>query len=206
MEKELYKKPGDLIRSEEWNRIIDELEDLRSYIRNMTSGSTLASLQSPTGQSIPLAGEVPDEFNFGIDVMGLLHRQYVLREGITGEICRFGIHDFASVIHYWACASKGTKNSLKITLEYVDNTVYTTDELAIHEGQKLRPRGEGNPYLEYILSPNQRVIYKYVVENPEPGKEIRYLIFESPSPGVRIGDVIHYLTLVKPLEKREKGT
>ncbi len=196
-----YKKPGDLIKSDEWNKILDELAELRKYIENMTRSVTLTSLSSPTGVAYSLSREVPDDFNYDRDVIGLITKQYYVRENETGEICTFGIHDFADIIFYWSGAAKGDTPALKITLEYVDGTTFVSEKLFIHEWSKLRPKGNKNPYVEYLQSPNQRLWYRYPLENPSPEKEIRYVTFENVSSesGVRIGNVLHYVTRIKPL-------
>jgi hypothetical protein len=196
-----YKKPGDLIKSDEWNKILDEMVELKKYIENMTRSVTLTSLSSPTGVSYSLSRDVPDDFNYDRDVIGLITRQYYVREKETGEICTFGINDFADIIYYWSGAAKGDTQALKVILEYVDGTTFVSEKLFIHEWSKLRPKGNKNPYVEYLQSPNQRLWYRYPLENPSPEKEIRYITFENVSSetAVRIGNVLHYVTRIKPL-------
>jgi hypothetical protein len=196
-----YKKPGDLIRSEEWNKIIDELAALRKYIDNMTRSVTLTQLLSPIGKSYSLSANVEDEFNYGIDIMGLITKQYYLDKNSVGNICKFGLNDYADVISYWSGAAGGDREALDILIEYVDGTVYNARGLFIHEWSNLRPRGSKNPYVEYLQSPNQRLWYRYVLVNPNPDKEIRYITFADASKdsAVRIANVLHYTTRVKPL-------
>jgi len=196
-----YKKPGDLIRSDEWNKILDELIDLRKYIENMTRSITLTSLESPIGTSRNLSTDVPDDFNYGTDVMGLITKQYYLGEKEKGDICQFGVHDFADFIYYWSGAANGDRDALQITLEYVDGTTFTSEKLFIHEWSTLRPKGKKNPYVEYLQSPNQRLWYKYGLENPNPEKGIRYITFGDVSmeSAVRIANVIQYVTKVRQL-------
>src|SRR5574341_2080361 len=95
-----YKKPGDMIKSDEWNKILDELIELRKYIDNMARNVTLTALASPVGNSRNLSTDVSDDFNYGTDVMGLITKQYYVGGKETGEICRFGINDFADMIYY----------------------------------------------------------------------------------------------------------
>lgn len=201
----LYKKPGDLIRSEEWNEIISELISLRKYIENMTRSVTLTSLISPFGESKNLSTGVPDEFNYGTDVMGLINKQYFVGEIDTGHICKFGIHDFADIIYYWSGAAHGDYEALKITLEYVDGTMFNSEHLFIHEWSNLRPKGDNNPYVEYLHSPNQRLWYKYELINPSPEKGIRYITFEDVSgeSAPRIANILQYVTRLKPLSVEE---
>jgi len=195
----IYKKPGDLIRSDEWNKIMDELVYLKKYIESMSRSVTLTSLLSPTGISRNLSTDVPEDFNYGIDVMGLITKQYT--GGEKSEICRFGINDYADIIYYWSGAAKGDRELLQIILEYVDGTTFTLENLFIHEWSKLRPKGNKNPYVEYLQSPNQHLWYRYGFENPSPEKEIRHVTFEdiSAEKVVRIANIVHYSTRVKPL-------
>jgi hypothetical protein len=196
-----YKKPGDLIRSEEWNTLQDELVVLRKYIENMTRSITLTALESPTGKSRNLKTDVPEEFNYGTDVLGLITSQYVSGEKEIAEICKFGIIDYADVIYYWSGAIKGDQHALEITLEFFDGTIFTSENLFIHEWSKLRPKGNQNPWVEYLYSPNQRLWYKYGLKNPSPEKSIRFITFRDTSPesGVRIANVLQYTTRVAPL-------
>jgi len=195
----VYKKPADIIRSEEWNKILDELVDLRKTIRNMTRCVTLTLLESPLGLSGKLKSDVPEEFNYGLDVIGLLTRQYYHSEKGTG-ICRFGVDDHAEIIYYWSGAFPDGAETLRISLEYIDGATFTSDNLFIHGLTQLKPKGTKNPYTEYLISPNQRIWYKYGVVNPEPEKIIRYITFEdlSPKSTIRIGNVIQYITRVRP--------
>ncbi len=196
-----YKKPGDLIRSEEWNRIIDELASLRKYIDNMTRSVTLTQLSSPIGKSYNLSTNMEDEYNYGIDTMGLITKQYYTYKNTTGAICRFGLNDYADTVSYWSGAVGGDKEVLDITVEYVDGTAYNAKGVYIHEWSNLRPRGTKNPYVEYLQSPNQRLWYRYVLVNPHPDKEIRYITFAdvSKESAVRIANILHYTTRVKQL-------
>lgn len=199
--KPVYKKPGDLIKSDEWNKMLDELIDLRKFIENMCRSVTLTSLDSPVGTSCNLSTDAPDDLNYGMDVMGLITRQYYVGEAEMGEICSFGISDFADIIYYWSGATKCDIDTLQITLEYVDGTTFTSEKLFIHEWFELKPKGDKNPYMEYLQSPNQRLWYRYGLVNPNPEKEIRYIIFEdvSQDSGIRIANVIQYVTRVRSL-------
>jgi hypothetical protein len=196
-----YKKPGDLIRSEEWNRIIDELAGLRKYIDNMTRSVTLTQLSSPIGKSYNLSTNMEDEYNYGIDTMGLITKQYYTDKNTVGTICRFGLNDYADTVSYWSGAVGGDKEVLDITVEYVDGTAFNAKGVYIHEWSNLRPRGAKNPYVEYLQSPNQRLWYRYVLVNPYPDKEIRYITFADASKdsAVRIANILHYTTRVKQL-------
>lgn len=196
-----YKKPGDLIRSEEWNKILDELVSLRSYIDNMTRSATLMSLLSPIGKSYGLGKDTGDDFNYGTDVMGLITRQYYLGKSESGDICKFGIHDHADVLSYWSGAAYGDREALEVSVEYTDGNTFKTGTLFVHEWSNLRPKGNKNPFIEYLQSPNQHFWYRYSLVNPSPEKDIRYVTFRDMNPdcAVRIANVIHYTTRVKPL-------
>ena len=192
-----YKSPGDSIRSDEWNQILDELVYLKKYIESMSRSVTLTSLSSPSGISHNLRTD--DDFNYGMDVMGLITKQYNGDE--NGEICRFGINDCADIIYYWSGAAKGDRELLQIILEYVDGTTFTLENLFINEWSKLRPKGNKNPFVEYLQSPSQHLWYRYGFENPSPEKEIRHVTFKDIGAErvVRIANVLHYSTRVKPL-------
>jgi|SRR5271157_764510 len=199
-----YKKPGDLIRSEEWNKIMDELVELRRYIDNMTRSVTLTGLSSPVGSVYNLSSGTSEDFNYGIDVMGLITKQYYLGKMETGDICRFGVADYADMISFWSGAANGDKEALEVQVEYTDGSVYKTDSLFVHEWSNLRPRGTKNPYVEYLQSPNQCLWYRYVLANPNPDKEIRQITFRDASAesAVRIANVLHYVTRVRPIGKK----
>jgi hypothetical protein len=196
----VYKKPADLIRSEEWNKILDELVDLRKTIATTTHSVTLTSLESPFGLSAKLKSEMPEEFNYGMDVLGLITRQYFRADKGSG-ICRFGIHDYADILYYWAGASPNGAEALRMTLEYNDGTTFVTENQFIHQLSQLKPKGKKNPYTEYFTSPNQHIWYKYGLINPEPEKIIRHITFEDMTSAstIRIGNVIQYIARVRPL-------
>jgi hypothetical protein len=201
----VLKKPGDVIRSDEWNMMLEELVSLRKYIDNMARNITLTGLPSPIGNAYALSTGVPEDFNYGTDVMGLIDRQYYCGVGETGDICTFGLNDYADTISYWSGAA-GDKESLQITLEYIDGSTFTSDKLIIHEWTNLRPKGNKNPYVEYLQSPNQRLWYRYVLVNPGPDKAIRYITFKdvSKDSGVRIANVLHYAARVRQLPEAKK--
>lgn len=196
----VYKKPADLIRSEEWNKILDELVDLRKTIGTMTHAVALTGLESPFGLSATLRPDLSEDFNYGIDVMGLINRQYFRADKGAG-ICRFGIDDFVEVLFYWAGAFPAGDDALRVTLEYFDGTTFVSENLFIHELTQLRTKGKKNPYTQYLTTPNQHIWYKYGLVNPEPAKAVRYVTFEdmTQKSTVRIADVLQYITLIRPL-------
>lgn len=211
----IKRKPGELIRSEDWNKIQEdiradliELEEeirrLREYIDSLTETVVMTNLQSPTGTTYNLNEDVPGESgNYAASVVGHITKQWVLGRGKTGEICRLGVLNFFDVLYYWAGADNGDKKTLEITLEYVDGTTYTVRDLFIHECKELRIKGTDNPYVEYLLSPNERVWYKYELKNPNPDKEVRYVVFKDTNEecAPRIGNVLQFITKLKPLPK-----
>lgn len=196
----VYKKPADIIRSEEWNKILDELVDLRKTIGAMTHSVTLSQLESPFGLSARIRSETPDDFDYGMDVLGLISRQFFRHDKGSG-ICRFGIHDHAEVLYYWAGAFPTGADGLRMTLEYNDGTTFVTENLFIHQLSELKPKGKKNPYTEYFTSPNQHIWYKYGLINPEPEKIIRHVTFEDMTTGTtfRIGNVLQYIARIRPL-------
>ncbi|PKP60305.1 MAG: hypothetical protein CVT89_00035 [Candidatus Altiarchaeales archaeon HGW-Altiarchaeales-2] len=210
--KPIIRNPGDLIASDDWNKMqgdikddIEELdkkiEELKGYVKNMLYSVTLAELKSPIGSSYNLDENIPGENeNYGATVVGNITKQWCI--GKKKEVvCKFGIVDAVDILYYWAGANNGDKKTLKITIEYADGDVYSTDELFIHEFSELRIKGKDNPYVEYLLSPNENVWYKYMLKNPKPEKEVRYISFENTSQNCspRIGNVIQYLTRIKNL-------
>ena len=210
----IRKKPGELIRSEDWNKIqediksdLDRLEEairsLRAYIDSMAKSVTLINLDSPIGLSYRLDEDVPGEVgNYAISVMAYISKQWVLGMGRTGEICRFGILDFFDLLYYWSGSENGDKATLEITLEYVDGTMHTESDLFINEWMELRPRGADNPYAEYLLAPNERVWYKYALRNPNPDKEVRYVTFRDVNEecAPRIANVIQHVARIRPVQ------
>lgn len=200
----VIKKPGDVIRSDEWNKIAEELVALRKYVDNMARSATLTGLPSPIGTAYNLSSGVPEEFNYGTDVMGLIDKQYYLGKAETGDICKFGVNDYADTVSYWSGATGGDKDALEVMLEYIDGSAYTSDKLVIHDWTNLRPKGNKNPYLEYLQSPNQRLWYRYSLVNPNPDKAIRYIIFRDvgKDTALRVANVLHYTARVRPLPNK----
>ncbi len=211
---QLKKMPGDLISADDWNEIIEELESLRrAYTEGLENLReemstrayfvTLQSLESPINTPKPLDGD-ERAFSYGTDVLGLITGQFYLGKVEEGEICKFGIHDFADTLYYWAGAVENTSPPLRIILEYLDNTTYTTKELPIHDCLELRQKGDQNPYDEFLASPNGRVMYRYPIANPHPDKAIRYITFVdvSAEADLHIGNLLHYAARIRPLPGR----
>lgn len=214
--KPIARKPGEVIRSEEWNKIqedirgdLEKLEknlwELRTYVDNMSETVTLANLESPSGIPLPLDQPATGETNtYGTRVMGLISKQWLAHTGeVPAEICRFGITDFVDVFSFWAGAERGNAKAIDISIEYVDGSSTTIPGLYVHDCAKLSPKGRENPYVEYLLSPNERVWYKYEVKNPNAAKEIRHVTFIKTKPDAvpRIANVFHYRSKIKPLSK-----
>ena len=209
----IKKKPGELIRSEDWNKIQEdikadlialreEIDTLKNYVNSLTESFILVNLESPTGNAYNLNEEIPGETgNYATTVAGYITKQWVLGLGKTGEICRFGVLSSFDILYYWSGAVNGDKKALSITLQYMDGTTYTTQDLYIHECTDLRLKGEDNPYVEYYLTPNERVWYKYALINPNPTKTVGEILFrditEESAP--RIGNAIQFRTKVKPI-------
>lgn len=211
---ELKKMPGDLISADDWNEILKELEslrtafseglmDLREEMSERTYFVTLQSLESPINTPKPL--NVDDgSFSYGTDVLGLITGQFYLGNVEGGEICTFGIHDFADTLYYWAGAIENTVPPLRITLEYLDNTTFTSKDLPIHDWLELQQKGDENPYDEFLASPDGRFMYRYPFANPHPDKTIRSIKFEdvNTKADLHIGNILHYATRIRPLPGR----
>ena len=212
--KPVIRKPGEIIRSEDWNKIQQDIrsdlerveksvQDLKGYVDSMVETVSLVNVDSPTGRVYGLNETIPGETaNYGTRVMGLISRQWLtIPEDASGEICRYGITDVFDLFYFWAGAEKGNAKMLNIAIEYVDGSTSTVGGLYLHDCTKLAPKGKDNPYIEYLLSPNERVWYKYEVRNPNPEKEVRHVSFlrTKPDSTPRIANVLQYRSRIKPL-------
>jgi hypothetical protein len=159
---------------------------------NMTS-----HISKPFNLDVVVPGEAA---GYEASIVGLLTKQWVMPKGEVGEICRFGIVAFFDSLDYWAGAENGDKKALEIVFDYIDGTYSAVSKLFVHDRTKLRPKGSDNPYVEYILSPNEYVWYRYRVMNPNPEKEVLTIGFKNASEDCtpRIGDVIHYRAKIIP--------
>ncbi len=208
----IVKKPGDVIRSEDWNKMqetlksdLQELERnlkaLRDYVDSLQETTTLLNIASPVGTSYELNQVMPGESaSYEAPTVGLLTKQWLLEKGKTGEICRFGIVSYVDSIDYWAGAENGDKKALQVVLDYADGTQHAVGELFVHDRSKLRPKGASNPYVEYLLAPNEYVWYRYRIVNPNPQKEVLTITFRNTDPECtpRIGNVIHMKSRITP--------
>jgi hypothetical protein len=204
--KPIRKNPGDVIRSEDWNKMQEDirtdLDHIMDYVGKLGEIAIFTNIESPTGKSFALSALVPGEkASYESPVLGLITKQWVLPGGEVGEICRFGSMSSFEVLNYWSGAEGGDKKALSVTLEYSDGTSQVFNELFIHDRARLRPTGKDNPYVEYLLSPNEKVWYRYQLQNPNPDKEVRYISFKNVYQGCtpRIGNVLQYKFRVKPI-------
>jgi len=199
----LIKKPGDTIRSEDWNRLVTELIALREYVNNMSESVTLTGLVSRTGQSLALDTVNPPGSSYGARAVGLITTQWVTpMPANVGEICAFGITDHFETVQFWAGADNGDKNALDIVLEYVDGTMSKTgDNLFVNSRATLTEKAGNNRYSEYLRAPIG-YWYKYQIRNRAPDKEVRSIRFVNVNKEcvVRIGNVLHLRTRIKPFE------
>ncbi len=209
----IRKSPGELIRSEDWNKIqedvktdLESLEEeirvLRAYIDSMAKSVTLTNLDSPVGRSYRLDEDVPGVAgNYATSVLGYITRQWVLGMEETGEVCKFGVLDYFDVLYYWSGAERSGKGTLEIAFEYVDGTMHLEGDLLVHDWTQLQVKGDKNPYMEYLLSPNERVWYKYAIKNPNPDKEVRHVSFKDTDEGnaPRIANVIQHVARIRPV-------
>jgi|WetSurMetagenome_2_1015567.scaffolds.fasta_scaffold218192_2 hypothetical protein len=208
----ILKKPGELIRSEDWNKMqedihadFDELQHrldaLKDYVDNMEESATLLNMDSLVGKAYNLDESVPGEkISYDSAIVGLLTKQYLVAKGETGDICRFSVVSNLELLDYWSGAEKGDKKALEATFNYIDGTNAVVGELFVHDRSRLRPKGALNPYLEYLLSPNEYVWYRYRLINPNPEKEVLSVNFKNLLPDCtpRIGNVIHYRSKIVP--------
>jgi hypothetical protein len=208
----ILRKPGEVIKSEDWNRMqeditadLEELEHrlqvLKDYVDNMEESTTMMNMESLVGKSYSLEEVVPGETSsYEVLIVGLIKKQWLLPKGEVGDICRFSVAACMESLEYWSGAENGDKKTLEVTFNYIDGTSAVVSELFIHDRSKLRPKGAQNPYLEYLLSPNEHVWYRYRVVNPNPEKEVLTVNFKNTVEGCapRIGNVIHYRSKIIP--------
>jgi len=211
----IIRKPGEVIRSEDWNRMQEDiradlqelersLQALKDYVDNMEETITLLNVTSPVGTAYNLNEVVPGEMaSYEAPVVGHLTRQWLLERGGVGVICRFGLVTLLQSLDYWSGAESGDKKTLEVVFDYMDGTNAVISGLFIHDRARLRPKGSDNPYLEYLLSPNEHVWYRYRVANPNPGKEVLTVSFRNANPECtpRIGNVIHYRAKLIPVTR-----
>jgi hypothetical protein len=210
--KPIVKKPGEVIRSEDWNKmqedIMNDIKDLeqrlltlRDYVDSMEQTQTLINMISPAGTQYNLNEIVPGEkTSYDSAVIGPLTKQWLHEKGKAGVICTFGIAAKFETLDFWSGAENGDKKTLEIAFEYLDGTNSVISDLFIHERTKLRPKGTENPYLEYLLSPNENVWYRYHVANPSPNKEVLTMTFKNTNKDctTRVGNVLYYSSKIIP--------
>ena len=208
----IKRNPGEVIRSEDWNKMQEDirtdlkelerkLQALKDYIDSMQETTTLLNITSLVGISYNLDEVIPGETaSYETPIVGLLTKQWLLVKGKTGEICRFGVVTSLDSIDYWSGAENGDKKALEVVFDYMDGTNAVVTELFVHDRSRLRPKGAENPYLEYLLSPNEYVWYRYRIANPNPEKEVLTIIFRNINGECtpRIGNVLHYRAKITP--------
>jgi hypothetical protein len=210
----ILRKPGEVIRSEDWNRMQDEirvdfevleheLEVLKNYVDNMEQSLTLLNMDSVEGKSYKLDEVLSGETtSYEASIVGLLTRQWLLLRGGKGEICKFSVVAHLESIDYWSGAENGDKKTLELIFNYIDGTNSVVSGQFVHDRAKLRPKGTQTPYLEYLLAPNEFVWYRYRVVNPCPDKEVLSVSFKNilGECTPRIGNVIHYRCKITPIK------
>jgi hypothetical protein len=208
----ILKKPGELIRSEDWNKIQQDMQEdilelenklksLKEYVDNMEESATMLNMNSTVGKSYALDEVMPGEAaSYHDTLIGVISQQWLLQKGAKGDICKFSIVSRLESIDYWSGAENGNLKALEITFNYIDGTSAVISQLYVHDRTKLRPKGTENPYLEYLLSPNEYVWYRYHAVNPNPEKEVLTVNFKNLFEGCtpRIGNVIHYRSKIVP--------
>ncbi|MBS7610181.1 hypothetical protein KEJ19_06430, partial [Candidatus Bathyarchaeota archaeon] len=154
----ILRKPGELIRSEDWNKMqeairadLQELERklqiLKDYVDNMEETVTLLNVTSPVGKSYNLNEIIPGETtSYEAPIVGFITKQWLLERGGVGTICTFGLVTLLQSLDYWAGAENGDKKALEAVLEYMDGTSAVLGGLFVHDRTRLRPKGAENPY------------------------------------------------------------
>jgi len=208
----ILRKPGEIIKSEDWNKMQEDIRDdfdelkrkfdeLKEYIDNMEESTTMLNMNSLVGKSYNLDEVIKGETSsYDASVVGLLTKQWLIPKEEVGDICRYSIVANLNSLEFWSGAEKGDKKALEVVFNYMDGTSAVIGELFVHEKNELRPKGTENPYLEYLLSPNELVWYRYRVANPNPEKEVLTVSFKKIIRDCtpRIGNVIHYSSKIKP--------
>jgi hypothetical protein len=159
-------------------------------------------MDSPVGISYSLNEVISGETgSYDTRVLGYITRQWIIGKDRVGEICKFGVLDYFDFLYYWAGAEKSDNPCLSIKIEYVDGSIFTENDIVLNDWTKLEVKKEQNPYVEYLLAPNERVWYKYLIRNPNPNKEVRYISFddESLDNAPRIANVIQHIARIRPL-------
>jgi hypothetical protein len=211
----ILRKPGEVIKSEDWNRMQEDIRDdieelkrtidsLKDYIESMQESTTMLDMNSLVGKPYNLDMTIPGETQgYDASVVGLISKQWLIPKGEVGDICRFSVVATINSLEYWSGAENGDKKALQIVFNYMDGTSALIDELFIHDRTKLRPKGAENPYLEYLLTPNELVWYRYRIINPNPEKEVLTISFKKTIADCtpRIGNVIHYKSNIIPGKK-----
>jgi len=199
--KPLLKKPGDTIRSQDWNDLQEEVRMLRMYVNNLGERLTITGLDSTAGKGYNLNEVVPGENkSYGVKTMGLITKQWVLAVKGVGDIYYFGITDYFEVLYYWSGAENGDKNMLDISLEYIDGTTAKMgSDLYINDRTKLSPPKD-NKYLEFLYS-ESGIFYKYQAINPNPEKEVRLVKFKNLNQecNPRLGNVLNLRARLRPI-------
>jgi len=208
----ILRKPGEVIKSEDWNKMQEDIRDdieelklkldaLKDYIDNMEQSTTMLDMNSLVGKSYNLDEVIKDETaSYDASVVGLITKQWLIPKGEVGDICRYSVVAHLNSLEYWSGAENGDKKALQIVFNYMDGTSALISDLFVHDKNELRPKGTENPYLEYLLSPNELVWYRYRVINPNPEKEVLTVSFKKTIVDCtpRVGNVIHYSSKIRP--------
>jgi hypothetical protein len=208
-------QPGDTIRSEDWNYVqqglLDDLSrleadymELRKYVDNMSEIHTITQLESPEGKAYALDEKVPGESGtYETKVLGFISKQWLPSvRGAVADICRFTVTDMFDQLDYWAGAENGNTKALDIAVRYVDGSTEFIRGIFVHERKKLASKGVENPYVEFLLAPNQWVWYRYRLVNPRPDKEVLNVTFKNSNvkSTTRVADTIQLRTRIRQLK------
>jgi hypothetical protein len=210
----ILRKPGEVIKSEDWNKMQEDiladieelahkLDVLKEYVDNMEESATMLNMDSQIGKAYKLDEVITGEnSSYEAPILGLLTKQWLRTKGDIGDICRFSIVARLELLDYWSGAENGDQKALEATFNYIDGTSAVISDLFVHDRRKLRPKGTQNPYLEYLLTPNEYVWYRYQLVNPNPEKEVLSVTFKNTVVDCtpRIGNVIHYRSKIIPMK------
>jgi hypothetical protein len=199
----MIRRPGETILSDDWNKLVREIGNLKKYINSMTETTILTGLASGTGEGFALNDKRAPGHDFGTRAVGLISLQWLPQiTGDVAEICTFGITSSFETIEFWACADNGDKETLDVFFEYKnDSMIQAGEKLFINSRANLSMPNGNNKYSEYLSAPGG-YWYKYELRNKAPKDVVRLIKFVNVNKECvpRIGNVLHLTKRIKPLE------
>ena len=173
----------------------------------MSHTTVMIGLDSPTGKSYNLDELVWDETNtYGEKAVGLITKQWLTFSPGEGEICSFGIMDSFDRLYFWAGAENGDKDTLDVTVDYMDRSPETVGKNLYINDRKGPPSdpSTSNPWLVGVRSINNLYWYKYEIVNPFPNNQVKYVNFANTNREctTRIGNVMHLKSRLRPMSQQ----